>query len=167
MASVEHGFDLAHLSIVQALQALLDAHPDLHVTTIGLRLDLRSRRYEHVAPVALRDLLRHISSFEVGIAPLSPALPLNHWRSNVKVKEYAAVGVPWLASPIGPYAGLGEKQGGRLVPDDRWHEELDRLIRDARARRKLAKRALRWGREQMLSRNVARWERALGACVRA
>jgi hypothetical protein len=52
----------------------------------------------------------------------------------VRVKEYAAAGVRWLASPIGPYAGLGEKQGGRLVPDGRWFEELDRLIRDERAR---------------------------------
>jgi len=165
VAGIEHGFDLEHLPIAEALQALLETHPDLHVTTIGLRLDLRSDRYEHVPPIPFRSLLRHVSSFDLGIAPLSPAVAMNSCRSNVKVKEYAAVGVPWLASPIGPYLGLGEKQGGRLVPDDRWYEELDRLVRDARAHRKLAKRALRWGREQMLSRNVGHWERALGACV--
>ncbi|MCX6521415.1 MAG: hypothetical protein NTZ21_12190, partial [Actinobacteria bacterium] len=31
-------------------------------------------------------------------------------------RGHAAAGTPWLASPIGPYAGMGEAQGGRLVP---------------------------------------------------
>jgi glycosyltransferase involved in cell wall biosynthesis len=167
VAGVEHGFDLQHLPIASALEALLDAHPDLRVTTIGLRLGLGSDRYAHLPPIPLQDLLRQVSAFDVGIAPLSPAVPMSHWRSNIKVKEYAAVGVPWLASPIGPYEGLGEKQGGRLVPDDRWREELDALIRDERARRKLAKRALRWGRDQLLSRNVSRFRHAFAEALAA
>ncbi len=71
------------------------------------------------------------------------------------------MGVPWLASPIGPYAGLGEKQGGRLVPDDRWYEELERLLGDERARRKLARRGVKWGNGQRLRRNMDGWERAV------
>ena len=66
----------------------------------------------------------------------------------MKLKEYAAAGVPWLASPIGPYAGLGEQQGGRLVADDRWYEELVRLIEKPRERRKLAKRGAKWVAER-------------------
>jgi hypothetical protein len=73
--------------------------------------------------------------------------------------------VPWLASPIGPYAGLGERQGGRLVTDDHWFEQLDALVRGDRARRKLAKRAQRWGRSQLLSRNVQCWERAFKRAI--
>jgi len=75
------------------------------------------------------------------------------------------VGVPWLASPIGPYAEMGEREGGRLVPDDGWFEALDALVRGERGRRRLAKRAARWGREQLLSRNVGAWERALDAAL--
>lgn len=71
------------------------------------------------------------------------------------------MGVPWLASPIGPYAGLGERQGGRLVEDGAWFPELDALLRSDRARRRLTKRAAKWGREQMLARNVGEWEQAL------
>jgi hypothetical protein len=156
----EHELDLAYIPIVRTLDALLAAHPDLQVTTIGIRLEqLRSARYEHVPSMPMQDLMRHMAGFDIGIAPLSPEIRMNHARSNVKVKEYAALGVPWLASPIGPYAGLGERQGGRLVPDDRWFEELDALIRSGRARRRLAKHATRWGREQLLSRNVKCWER--------
>jgi hypothetical protein len=160
VAGDEHGYDLEHLPITEALQRLLDAHPQLHVTTIGIRLPLASERYRHVAPVPLPELLQHLATFDIGIAPLSDGLEMNHTRSNVKLKEYAVVGVPWLASPIGPYAGLGEQQGGRLVADDRWFEELDALIASPRTRRRLARRATRWGRGQLLSRNAERWELA-------
>lgn len=160
VAGEEHRLDLEHVPLRSALERLLDAHLDVHVTTIGVRLDLASDRYAHVRVVPFAELLSRVSAFDVGVAPLSPEVGINHARSNIKLKEYAAVGVPWLASPIGPYAGLGEKQGGRLVADDRWFEELDALVRGERARRKLAKRAARWGREQLLSRNAARWEQA-------
>ncbi len=98
-----------------------------------------------------------IASFDIGIA-LIDDIPFNRARSDVKVKEYAAAGVPWLASPIGPYAGLGEKQGGRLVADDDWFAALDRLVRKERERHKLAKRAASWAREESLERNLHRWE---------
>jgi glycosyltransferase involved in cell wall biosynthesis len=165
VAGDEHQLDLQHVPLTSALERLLDAHPNVHVTTIGVRLDLASDRYSHVRVVPFAELLSRVSAFDVGIAPLSPSVGINHARSNIKLKEYAAVGVPWLASPIGPYAGLGERQGGRLVPDDRWYEALDALVCSDRARRKLAKRAARWGREQLLSRNLARWEQALAHAV--
>jgi hypothetical protein len=49
--------------------------------------------------------------FDIGIAPLVD-IPLNRSRSNIKLKEYAAGGTPWLASPVGPYRHMGVKQGG-------------------------------------------------------
>jgi glycosyltransferase involved in cell wall biosynthesis len=165
VAGSEHRLDLQRIPVVDALERLLDAHPDVHVTAIGVELGLKSDRYVHVRHVPLPQLPQHISTFRVGIAPLAPDLAINRARSSIKLKEYAAVGVPWLASPIGPYAGLGEKQGGRLVPDDRWFEELDALVRNDRARRKLAKRASKWGREQLLSRNAGAWESAFAVAL--
>ena len=161
----EHELDLKHIPLVDALEELLDVHPDVHVTTIGIRLRLRHERYHLLDRMPMEAMMRQLSTFDIGIAPLSPEVRINHLRSNVKVKEYAALGVPWLASPIGPYEGLGEKEGGRLVPDDRWFEELDALVRDERARRKLAKKAESWGFSQRLSRNVERWERAFQEAV--
>lgn len=158
VASEEHRFDLPHIRITDALARLLDAHHDVHVKTIGVQLPIAHPRYVHVPGIPARDLLREISSFDVGIAPLSTKVAINHSRSNVKLKEYAAVEVPWLASPIGPYAELGEKEGGRLVADDRWYEELDALVSNPRQRQKLAKHAAEWGQEQVLSQNVDYWE---------
>ena len=68
-------------------------------------------------------------------------------------------------SPVGPYARLGEKQGGRLVADDRWFEQIERLLLKPKERQKLAKRATKWGREQAISKHVKRWESALGAAL--
>jgi glycosyltransferase involved in cell wall biosynthesis len=158
IAGIEHRVDLEQLPLQAVLQQLLDEDPRLRVITIGLHLGLQSDRYAHVKVAPLHELAQHASRFDVGIAPIVD-IPFNRTRSNIKVKEYASAGVPWLASPIGPYAGLGEQQGGRLVPDDRWDYALRRLIDKERDRRKLAKRGCRWVRGETLSRNIYRWER--------
>lgn len=159
-AAGEHAYDLRALRIRETLERLLDAHPQTRVVSAGLQLGLPPDRYAYTEVVQYQALARYVGGFDVGIAPIAD-IPFNRAKSNVKVKEYAAMGVPWLASPIGPYSGLGEKQGGRLVPDDRWYEELDRLVRDERARRKLAKRGVRWGNGQRLRRNMDGWAAAM------
>jgi glycosyltransferase involved in cell wall biosynthesis len=159
-AAGEHADDLKVLGIRATLERLLEAHPEVRVASAGLRLGLPPERYTYTEVVQYQDLARYVGGFDVGIAPIAD-IPFNRAKSNVKVKEYAAMGVPWLASPIGPYAGLGEKQGGRLVPDDRWYEELERLVTDARARRKLAKRGVKWADGERLRRNLDRWESTL------
>lgn len=159
-AAGEHAYDLRALGIRETLERLLAAHRELRVVSAGLQLGLPPERYAYTEVVQYGDLARYVGTFDIGIAPIAD-IPFNRAKSNVKVKEYAAMGVPWLASPIGPYAGLGEKQGGRLVPDDRWDDELERLMGDARARRKLAKRGVKWADGQRLRRNMDGWTAAL------
>lgn len=157
IASAEHQHDVERLDLSATLRRLLDAHPHVRVASVGIRFELPPERYRHQLVVQPAALPQEIATYDVGIAPLDD-IPFNRARSDVKVKEYAAVGVPWLASPIGPYAGLGEKQGGRLVADDGWLDALGRMVSRERERRKLAKRAARWGREQLASRNLGAWE---------
>jgi glycosyltransferase involved in cell wall biosynthesis len=163
-AGLEHQADAERIPIAGALQRLLDERPDVTVVTFGVKLPLRGERYAHVPLVPLEALTAQLAVLDIGIAPLAD-IEFNRARSDLKLKEYAAAGVPWLASPIGPYVGLGEKQGGRLVADDRWHEELARLIDKPRDRRKLAKRGAAWVANQTLSRNVGAWEDALTTAV--
>src|SRR5206468_163264 len=73
----------------------------------------------------------------------------------------AASGVPWLASPIGPYVGLGGGQGGRLVPDDQWFEAMEQMVTNERERRELAGNAETWARGQMIETAADRWEQVL------
>jgi glycosyltransferase involved in cell wall biosynthesis len=164
LAGNEHHVDVERLPLRDAFERLLDAYEQLRIRTIGVSLKLRHERYEHVRRVHFFDLPSAQAEFDVGIAPLAD-IPFNAGRSNIKVKEYAALGRPWLASPVGPYAGLGEKQGGRLVPDDGWFEAIERLLVKPKERQKLAKRATRWGREQAISKHVKRWESALTAAL--
>jgi hypothetical protein len=157
VAGTEHAVDVGPLGIARTLARLLDAHPQLRVLTVGVKLDLPRARYEHIPRVRHNELLKVISRIDIGIAPLVDN-PFNRARSDVKLKEYGAGGAAWLASPVTPYLGLGPKQGGRLVRDGEWFDALEQLIGDARARRRLARRALRWARTQTTDRHAAQWE---------
>lgn len=160
IAGLEHQMDVERVPIREALQHLLDERPEVHVRTFGLKLGLQGERSTNVDVVPLLELTQRATEFDVGIAPIAD-LAVNHARSNIKVKEYAAAGLPWLASPIGPYAELGEREGGRLVADDRWYDELLRLIDKPRDRRKLAKRATKWAEGETIERNAHVWEQHL------
>lgn len=167
LAALEHQVDYEQLRLRETLGRLLDAHPALRVLSLGLRLGIDSDRYESRKGIPFLGLAAELARADIGIAPLVD-IPFNRARSNVKLKEYAAGGLAWLASPVGPYRGMGEAQGGRLVPDDGWHDALERLIVDARERRKLAKRGAKWVKGEYVERHAKRWEAALAdAAARA
>jgi hypothetical protein len=157
VAGAEHRGDLKELRLRRTLEALLEAHPHVSLVSVGVDVGLRSDRYTHRQFVPFPELPETIAQFDLAIAPLAD-VSFNRVRSNIKVKEYAASGVPWLASPIGPYKELGEQQGGRLVPDYGWPEALAELVGDAPARAALAERSAAWGRTQTVTRNVGEWE---------
>jgi hypothetical protein len=157
IAGLEHAADLPRLEIVDALSRLLEAHPHVRVLTVGVRLPLHSDRYEHIRELTHEELFGVTSRIDIGIAPLVDNA-FNRARSSVKLKEYGEGGAAWLASPVGPYLGLGRKQGGLLVDDDGWLEALDELVRSRRMRAKLSRRALRWAKDQIIDRHASIWE---------
>jgi glycosyltransferase involved in cell wall biosynthesis len=156
VAGAEHYADVEGIGIVDALERLLASHEHVRVECIGVDLRL-PEHYRHDANVHFDDLPARIGGFDVGIAPLAD-IPFNWARSDIKLKEYAASGVPWLASPIGPYVGLGEEQGGQLIPDDGWYQALERLVTSRRERRRLARNAARWAQDQAIDAVADRWE---------
>jgi hypothetical protein len=164
IAAREHRLDLERVPLLDALRRLLDAHDDLRVLTVGVRLPLRSDRYEYIERVEYPDLLKVIARIDIGVAPLADTA-FNRSRSNVKLKEYGAGGATWLASPVGPYRGLGENQGGSLVADDDWFAAIDALLRSRRACKRLAKRALKWARRDTIDAHVEQWEDAFLATI--
>jgi glycosyltransferase involved in cell wall biosynthesis len=157
VAGGEHRIDLKRLRLRLALERVLQRNPHVHLVSVGVNLGLRNERYHAIVSVPFAELSSAIAGFDVGIAPIAD-VSFNRVRSNVKVKEYAAVGVPWLASPIGPYRGMGERQGGRLVPDALWQRRVEELVGDDEARAALAQQAAEWGAGQTIERNVEQWE---------
>jgi glycosyltransferase involved in cell wall biosynthesis len=156
VAGHEHAADAARIGIADALKRILAEHPGVRVECIGVDLKL-PERYTHDRTVPFDELPGRIGGFDIAIAPLA-AIPYNLTRSDIKLKEYAASEVPWLASPVGPYAALGEEQGGRLVPDDGWFEALDRLISRPRERKRLSRKARKWAKRQTIDATADRWE---------
>ncbi len=159
IAGVEHTEDAIELGLRDVLSNVLARHPDVRVESVGVDLGLADRYVRHAA-VHFDDLPTHMARYDVGLAPIVD-IPFNAARSNIKVKEYAASEVPWLASPRGTYGGLGEREGGLLVPDGDWEMVLDDLIRDRRRRKKLAKAGRAWAKTQTIDRYADRFETLL------
>jgi len=159
-AAGEHEPDLKRMRFAAMLDQLLERHDGVRVVCIGVDLRLRStHRYTHVDEVKIEQLVAAEAEFDIGLAPLRDTA-FNRARSNVKLKEYAAAGALWLASPVGPYAGMGEEQGGLLVRDDEWLVALEALLRDADRRRTLTEAARAWAQGQTIRAGAARWQAA-------
>lgn len=164
VAGAEHERDLERLRIGRTLRAVLADHPHVRVVSIGVDLAIRHARYVNHRIVPIDELPAHLVDVDIGIAPLLDGR-LNAARSNVKLKEFAAAGAMWLASPRGPYADMGEHQGGRLVEDDAWRATLDHLVQDHRTRVELARRARAWVQEQSIRSAGGRWEATFRSAI--
>jgi glycosyltransferase involved in cell wall biosynthesis len=159
IAGMEHTEDAIELGLRDTLSAVVARHPDVHVESVGVDLGLPERYTRH-ATAHFSTLPDHMARYDLGLAPIVD-IPFNLARSNIKVKEYAASEVPWLASARGSYAGLGAAQGGVLVPDDAWGAALEELIADKRTRKKLAKAGKAWAKAQTVDRVAGRFETIL------
>jgi glycosyltransferase involved in cell wall biosynthesis len=167
VAAREHKADVRRTPIVKALRRLLADYPQTRVETAGVRLPLPADRYRHYSWVLVGRLPRLFSHWDIGIAPLSDT-PFNRARSNVKLKEYAATGLPWVASPVGPYLDMLEEQGGWLVSDDEWYDALAELVEEPQTREELGRFGARWAATQTatLPENARQWEAACHAAVK-
>jgi glycosyltransferase involved in cell wall biosynthesis len=159
-----HASAWEELGLREVLEHLLARHAHLSILAIGLDVGIASRRYTHIPFLDYGALPQELAHVDVGLAPLTDTAA-EAARSDVKLKEYAAAGVPWLASGIGPYAGLGEQQGGRLVADGDWFEAIDRLVSEADTRRVLAQRGMRWAAGETIESHVQTWERTFEEAV--
>ncbi len=162
---VDHQDDWDRLGLQEVVEDLLDVHDDLRIESVGpIDLRLPEDRCHSYGPLLFDQLPQAIAGFDLALAPLSDKRG-NATRSDIKLKEYAIAGVPWLASDYGPYVSHGEEQGGRLVADDAWFDAIHGLLCDGKAQRKLAKRGQKWAKDLTLERNASIWLGALHEAV--
>ncbi|HEY6758993.1 MAG TPA: hypothetical protein VI318_05860 [Baekduia sp.] len=157
VAGKEHRADAQLLEVTQMLRRVMDRDPRVRVETLGVRLDLDPERYHFADVVPFEELPSHIARFDLGLAPIAD-LPMNQARSDVKVKEYSAAGVPWVASARGSYLPLARGCGGVLVEDDGWEETLVELASSKLRRRRLRRQAIAWAQTQSIEQHLDRWE---------
>lgn len=108
-----------------------------------------------------------VAQFDVGIVPLADTA-FNQAKSWLKGLEYAALGVPFVASPTEPYRSLVALGAGELAtrPKD-WERALKRLVVDEgwRAERAAAGREVAAG--LTIEAHCERWWEAWTAPVNA
>lgn len=104
-----------------------------------------------------------ILTMDIGVAPLSD-LPFNHAKSEIKLLEYSASGIPWVASDLSAYRSLTESWGmGRLAKKTKqWFKHL-RELRDPDVRREEGKLL----RERVWERDIVNGAKALHTFIRS
>jgi hypothetical protein len=106
---------------------------------------------------------------DLAVAPLV-AHPFNESKSNLKALDFAALGLPLVASRVGPYADLPHGETCFTIPDNdpaQWVEALASLIGDAEQRRAMGAAARRWVADTYsLDVTGPQWAEVLGVAGR-
>lgn len=101
-------------------------------------------------------------TWDVGIAPLKDT-PFNRSKSGLKALEYAACGIPVIASDLDPYRGIVvEGVTGYLATTRReWLDALSTLARNKHLRAWMGKQARKHAANHTIQANGHRWTEAL------
>ena len=80
-------------------------------------------------------------SIDIGLYPIDASL-YSGWaagKSGFKAVQYMAVGVPYVATPVGGSAEIGEEGKTHLfaTSNEEWYQALDSLLADANRRRQM------------------------------
>lgn len=152
--------------VAPALMQLLDRYPQLEIHLGGqfgawlknpLPAHPRVKTLDIVPIEQYADLIR---DFDIGLAPLADT-PFNRSKSDLKFLEYAALGIPCVASAVGPYVDSVERgTTGYLAKNDKdWLRHLKRLVESADLRREIGENAANWAKTRMISATIEKWER--------
>ena len=144
-AWVDHQADWGALGLHEDVTRLLDTHPR------PPRREPRSGRPQAAPGPLHADAARRSSNTSPRHSRASTSRsrrsqdPFNAGRSNIKIKEYAALGDP--VARVADRAVRGPRRGaGRPArPDDRWYEELDASCATRRRAASSRKRGRRVG----------------------
>lgn len=106
--------------------------------------------------------------FHIGLAPLMPSV-FNRSKSHIKALEYAAMGIPVIASDFGPYQEyVVHAETGFLVKQPHeWGTRLLDLVRDDRLRTIMGEKARRHSRAHVISAVAPLWESVLKEAIDA
>lgn len=91
-----------------------------------MNIDPRLVSLTNLCPIS--DYPKLFNDIDIGLVPLND-LPFNHAKSFIKGLEYAAAGIPFIASPLPEYEYLFDSGIGRLAnTEDEWTYHLDELL---------------------------------------
>ena len=100
-------------------------------------------------------------SMDVGLAPIDPTDRFNETKSDIKIREYAALGIPYIASSSNAYSSTAYSTRGLVAASaDEWEDALELLYRDANMRSWISEQGRARARLWTTEENGIEWERA-------
>lgn len=101
--------------------------------------------------------------FDIGLAPLRPHI-FNRAKSSLKFMEYSSLGIPTVASDVGPYADAVQHgvTGFLVKRDHEWGKYLRMLKEDDAMREEMGAAARAWAKTQTLEGHIGEWKAAFG-----
>jgi len=99
--------------------------------------------------------------FDIGLAPLGD-IPFNRSKSHLKALEYAALGIPVIATDMEPYRDfvLDGVTGYLVSTPQEWDKRLTELINDEAAREEMGAAARARAAQFTIQQNWQLWESA-------
>jgi glycosyltransferase involved in cell wall biosynthesis len=157
-----HGADMQ--MVASHLRRFLRRNPaaDLHLIGTDYRQTVR-------APARFTDWSADIWAyyrtidFDIGLAPLVDT-PFSRSKSAIKAMEYAALGIPVVASDVDAYRPfvLDGVTGFLVAAEHEWGKRLYELANDAPMREEMGRKAREHAAAWASDRGAELWERAYG-----
>jgi glycosyltransferase involved in cell wall biosynthesis len=100
-------------------------------------------------------------NMDVGLAPIDTGDRFNDTKSDIKLREYAALGIPFIASRSKAYTATALATRGLLAEDEQqWEEALEELYRNSNLRAWLSEQGRLRARLWTTEDNGKEWEQA-------
>lgn len=151
------------------LRRYFRAHPEIWWHSVGTDYRRETGAVRHcftkwtdLAKEGVNAYYRRLA-FDVGIAPLADTA-FNAGKSAIKTLEYAALGIPAVASAVGPYPGfVRDGETGILVRRaGHWPDALASLTTDGPLRRKMGEAARELAARWTIQEHGGLWADAYG-----
>ncbi len=131
------------VTAADAVRGVLDSHSDVDIHFVGWDYSPLLRRVGRYTPWTA-DVWNYYKGidFDIGLAPLADT-PWNASKSHIKALEYAALGIPVIASDVPAYRSLVvDGVTGFLVgSENEWRTRLTDLIADEAMRVEMGAKA--------------------------
>jgi glycosyltransferase involved in cell wall biosynthesis len=151
------------MSVATELKAFFRRNPEIDTHFVGVNFGATIGRPDTRFTGWNSNLIDYLEGldFDLGIAPLSYNI-FNRSKSDLKFLEYAALGIPVVATDFGPYArSVQHGLTGYLVKHPHeWAKYLRPLVNDADLRNEVGSNARAWAATRTIQTNAWRWESA-------
>ena len=144
---------LPYLKTIFPVLTSLAKHYDFRLRVVGAGNDVTVPGVEvENLPWQLDREVEDFQSIDIGVYPIDGSLYGGRWaqgKSGFKAVQYMAVGVPYVATPVGGSAEIGEAGVTHFFAssEDEWYRALEILLRDQSRRLEMG----RSGREHALA----------------